>query len=236
MPKRYKPFLDYKSLDYVSDLNAIELHVYANCIFLRDQLVRCGTEWCHVLLGELTDDLTQKLTVSALYCNAHISRSPKRLMANISGFGINPQAFSDDPESFDPEAKTMLLGAIARLSPDHAAYILRYELGMGPGPLVAQITEAIPQVLAELQKEARELPPGKPEHGFQTQLAVDLGKIFLSHGGTLRRDPKKLGKTPFREFLECLIPVLQPFARQARFLLNVTTMIDKAQEALEPKH
>jgi hypothetical protein len=234
MPKRCKALTDYESLDYIADLDAIEAHVCGNCIVMREHLLQCGVDFEDIDWERLTSDLIMNLTKFALYCNAHVSRSPQKIMATITEIGRDPQSFREKPEKYDPEAKTMLLGEAARLHYEQENLILQWEFGGGPLSDEIQIENAVPLALDILRAEAKDMVGGRPELAFQSELAWHLGTIFRNQGGKLRRDPKQLHKLPFRSFLELMIEVVQQFARKASFVLTATTMIEKAQEQLEP--
>jgi hypothetical protein len=241
MTKRYKPLIDYKSLDSdyksvgcESELDKIEAYVNNTLDLACEQLNICGVTTEDIDRERLSSDLSAKLVRFALYCNAHPSRSPKMVMATVKKIGRDPQAFLDDSESYDPEAETMVLGETARLSFESAALVQQYVLGVGPAPDISQIAEAVPFVLAELGREMQEMKGGRPLLAFQSELACDLGIIFRAQGGKLRRNPKQIKTMPFRSFIELMIEVVQPFAWKAGFALTATTMIEKAQEALEP--
>ena len=192
----------------------------------------CGVDIEDISLERLTSDLVMKLTRFALYCNAHVTRNPKKLMATIMEIGRNLQAFRKNPERFDPEATALVLGEAARLSDNNAKLILKWERGEGSLNKV-KIKKAVSLVLDILRIEAQELPRGAPTLTFQSELAWDLGTIFHAYGGKLRRNPKQLGKTPFRSFVELMIVVVKPFAEKAGFELTATTMIEKAQKQLK---
>ena len=235
MTKRYKPLTNYESLDYVADLDDIEAHVNGNRQAVYEQLVLCGVDSEDIDWERMASDMIMKLTEFALYCNAHVSRNPKAIMATVKKIGRDPAAFRKDPECYDPEAKTMVLGETARLHFETENLIQQWEFDGGPIPDEVPIEEAVPLVLDILRAEAEEMASGRPEQSFQSELAYDLGTIFRNQGGKLRRDPKQLHKLPFRSFLELIIPIVELVAWKAGFLLTPTTMIEKAQEQLEPR-
>lgn len=234
MPKRYTPLTDYESLDYGADLDAIEAHVIGSSGAIREQLLQCGVDLEDIDLERLTSDAIMNLTKFALDCNARVSRSPRKLMATLREIGRDPQAFCENPERYDPEAKTMVLGEAARLTYENENFIQQWDFDGGPIPNEVQIEDAVPLAIEILRAEVEKMKSGRPKLAFQSNLARDLGVIFQAQGGKLRRDPKQLHKLPFRSFLELMIGVVRPFALKAGFVLSATTMIEDAQKQLEP--
>lgn len=233
MTKRYKP-VAHKSMDYVGDLNDISAQIGACCPMVVKQLLLCGVAPDDIDMEKLTCDVVWKVTDFALNCNEYGSRTPKIVASTVRAIDRDPQRFLLWSETYDPLAKVMVLSATARLSPVNAFFVQEFLLGRGPGPAVGEIRRAVPLVLVDLQRKAQEMKSGRPALDFQTQLAIDLGIIFRAQGGTLRRNPRQLQKTPFRVFLELTIEVAQPFARNASFRLNATSMLEKAQDSLQP--
>jgi hypothetical protein len=236
MTKRYKPILDYESIDYVDDLNEFEVHISGNCLTFREQLQLCGVAFEDMDLERLTSDLTMKLTLFALNCNSYPTRAPKHIIATVEAIGHHPQKFLDATENYDPAANFLVMSATARLSTHHAVLVRQHQLKEGPGPTVEDIVKSIPAVLTKLKDEATNMKKGRPQT-LQGELAIDLGNIFKAQGGFLGRNTKALGKTPFRQFLELVLKLqtLKDIAGRAGISLNPTTMISTAQKSLEPK-
>lgn len=229
MPTKYKAILDHVPLDCETDLNAIAAHVERCCEAVQNLLVRCGADPQDVDLERILTDAITILTRFALDCNALPQRTPKMLMATASKIAQNPQEFLDTSEGFDPEVNAMVWDEVVRQTSTSWVTAAKFELGIGSGPPPTEIAQAANNVRIRLKAKAGQQGRGRPHLELQTDLALDLGRIFRAQGGRITRITFDGESGPFHEFLELLLPAVRPFAKDAGFDLTITTMVEKAQ-------
>lgn len=236
MPTIPQPVTNFKSLDYIEDLNNIHMKVDSCRINIGRLLENNGIKLEYDDIDRFYEELKAVLVEFALIVSALPPRTPRKLMATVSAIGKNPTAFLAHSESYDPEAKTRVLGACARSSPENNLAVQEFDCGNGDGPSPVEITKAANIVLEDLKKDSlKRSRGGRPKLDWQTSLAVDLADVFTRRGGKLTRIVGDGESGPFHRFLELILPSVKVFADRADFALTVTTMVAKARKALIPK-
>ena len=220
MPTVHKTIRNYQPMDYGGDLTRIDDLADQLKPRIREIFSRwCSTDLDDDDLGTFVGNVKLALMYFALDCNALPLRTPRRLMATVKHIAKHPAEFLSSMGSYDPEAAALVIGACAAMSTHNRNALLQFEIGNGAGPLPSDIVRAAAIVLERLEATASgQRRGGRPELVLQRELAMDLAMKFLNRGGKVTRTVGDGETGPFHEFLELLLPLIQPHACQ--FALN----------------
>ena len=235
MPTKYPAVGNHETMDYEKELQAISAHVHASYPAVRILLLRCGAQSDDLVRKAFEADLTEILSNFALFCNAMPPRTLRKLVPTVAKIVRDPVDFVAYSEKYHPEASALVLGTYAAQSPAAARAVLEFELGKSGGMVAREIVEAGKRVNDRLEEKASSRRKGGGvELEWQTWLAVRLGTFFLAKGGKLSRTVFDGESGDFHEFLELVLPAVQPFAWKLGFSLTITTMVAKARLELIP--
>lgn len=181
-------------------------------------------------------DLIQQLAYFVMVVTATPPRTLRMLLPTLRAIAQDPRRFLEYQETYDPQATAPVLGNCARSSKANGIAVQNYELGKGAGPHPQEISAAARRVELEFKEAIKSgSPRGRLQLVAQGELSLSLGRIFVAHAGKITRNLViKTGQEQgaFHQFLELLLPCVQPFARCEGFSLTVNTMVRKAQRAL----
>ena len=251
MRTRHKPILNHEVPVYDEMLDLIAIHTRQ---FVNDEAAsQLGEKIKRQLLGKdpaqalkrnrwivldedncerVGEDLVMVLCWFAMRCDAQPPRTPKMLLASAEHIFKYPQDFLANSENYDPEVVALVLGCCGQLSRDNKVGVIGLETGKWAGPSVDEIRRAAAIVMDRLSLEVRgSSQGGRPQLVLQTRLACDLARIFRNNGGRITRITTDGETGAFHKFLERVLPPVEKLAIRAGFVLNVTTMVEKAQKS-----
>ena len=214
----------------------MEEHVLLIKPQLLDIFSAVGREIAEDDQDRLFADLIEQLTYFVLVVTATPPRTLRMLIPTLRAIALDPRHFLEFQDKYDPLATAPVLDNCARSSKANRIEVQNYEIGAGAGPDPHEISAAARRVELDFKEAIKSgSPRGRSKLVNQTDLARSLGRIFVAYGGQITRNvvmktSKEQGA--FHQFLELVLPCVQPIARREGFALTVNTMVRKAQMAL----
>jgi hypothetical protein len=245
MPKRYKPELDFEPLgwgrvgegDVDTDIENLATTLQEAADLLVAKLEECGTNLEEDDREEFLTDLELFLIRFVADCRAHPLRTSNQLLPTVREIRRDPEKFFREMNSYSPEAIALVYQEYQKAFPGDPE-LLRWEAAGDQHTPAANIKMAAKAATVMLRGEAKLQGRGRLPLKRVEQLAVDLGRLFLNHGGRLGRSHDFLTgeeRGPFRGFLEIIASLVSPLVRRTGHHLNCDTMVRRAQGKLLPK-
>jgi hypothetical protein len=235
MPTKHPPILNHHPIS--SDaLSAIDQYVGSKTPVIAEHFQKhydIALEESDV--ESLTNAINEALVRFSLTSTAVPLRSPNQLVATVKKIAEEPARFLAELDRYDPEAAARVVSVYAR-NPEARDQFLRFEAGLGPPPPAEDIASAAKQFLREVEEHkgaSGTRKGGRPIDDLQTELAIELGRLYVGFGGSLGRSVHDGEYGPFHEFLEIVLPAVRQHGRLAKSSLTTTTMVRAAQRDQE---